>query len=254
MPAEPARDRRVVVTRPADQAAPLAATLRQAGYEPILLPLLELEPLPRPADLVVGRRPDRVIAVSPSAIDMGRQWWPQTWPWPPDCPVYGVGAGTRRRWSERGHRAPRGPEDGGNDSSALLALPELNDIVDSRILILRGEGGRDLLGPTLRQRGAHVEEWPCYRRGVPQGLAERLAELLQSPPDAWVMTSSEAVDHLHAAWPDRTKRDAPVFATHPRIAATASAAGWPVIICDDPDAGLLAALQAWFDAASQNAS
>jgi uroporphyrinogen-III synthase len=36
---------RVIVTRPREQAGPLADSLRQAGFEPILCPLIEIEPI-----------------------------------------------------------------------------------------------------------------------------------------------------------------------------------------------------------------
>jgi uroporphyrinogen-III synthase len=36
---------RVIVTRPAEQAGPLADGLRDAGYEPVLCPLIEIQPI-----------------------------------------------------------------------------------------------------------------------------------------------------------------------------------------------------------------
>lgn len=242
---------RVVVTRPAGQSARLLEILTGAGMQPVELPLLELVALPRPApaSLRVQAAADLVIAVSPSAIGFGRDWWPGEWP--PRCTVAGVGSGTGRAWRATGATRVITP-DGDGDSEALLADPALQDLAGRSVLILRGEGGRDLLGPALTARGAQVDEWLCYRRQVPVALVERLACLLRDPPDAWTVTSSEALANLEAAWPVGRPRSAPLFAPHPRIAQAARAAGWQTVLCKSGDTGLMAALQAWFDGADHD--
>lgn len=237
----------VVVTRPAGQSAGLVDALQAAGMQPIDLPLLELVALPPPASeaRADALRADVIIAVSPSAIGFGRTWWPGTWP--PACSLAGVGSGTARAWRAAGAETVIEPL-GDGDSEALLAHPALQTVSDKAFLIWRGEGGRDLLGPTLRARGARVTEWLCYRRRAPATLAEQLLEVLQTPPDAWTVTSSEALAHLQAAWPAGCARTAPLFAPHPRIAAAAQAAGWLTVVTASGDAGLMTALRTWFDA------
>jgi uroporphyrinogen-III synthase len=53
------------------------------------------------------------------------------------------------------------------DSEGLLALPELSDVRGKRVLILRGDGGREYLGDALRARRAHVDAVACYRERSP---------------------------------------------------------------------------------------
>jgi uroporphyrinogen-III synthase len=243
----PLHGRRVVVTRPAGQSAHLQQLLNDAGAATVELPLLQLVGLPcPPATATAAAPPDWVIAVSPSAVRFGQDWW--AGPWPPACRVAGVGAGTARAWREAGHAAPLQPE-AGQDSAALLEAPDLQAVTGQRIIIVRGEGGRDLLGPALRARGAVVDEWLCYRREPPPTLAADLQRLCLSPPavDAWTLTSSEAVAHLDAAWPPDMPRAAPVFAPHPRIIEAARDAGWMTVLTPEGDSGLLAGLRTWFD-------
>ena len=50
------------------------------------------------------------------------------------------------------------------DSECLLQHPDLQRLNDRKVLIVKGQNGRDLLAQTFKQRGAVVEEWPLYRR------------------------------------------------------------------------------------------
>ena len=63
--------------------------------------------------------------------------------------------------------------------------------------ILRGEGGRELLAHTLRERGAEVEYLECYRRIMPDGDP---ADLYQCWNEKRVLliivTSNEALQNL----------------------------------------------------------
>ena len=132
------------------------------------------------------------------------------------------------------------------DSEGLLALPELQNVAGWRVLIFRGDGGRELLGDTLRARGATVEYAACYRRSKPQ---QDIAVLLDAAPDALTVTSSEALDYLWQMLGD-AQRDSvcgiPLFVPHKRIADLAQRQGWwQVRLTDAGDDGLLFALTAW---------
>jgi uroporphyrinogen-III synthase len=84
------------------------------------------------------------------------------------------------------------------DSEGLLALPELADMAGRRVVIVRGVGGRALLGDALKARGADVVYAEVYRRVRPRTDP---IPLLQGWPQRVHMvtaTSSEILANLIA--------------------------------------------------------
>lgn len=165
-----------------------------------MLPMLEREPITddpsiRTRILDIDRF-HHVIAVSPYAarllIDWLDTWWPQT---PAGILWYGVGAGTAAVLKGYGLDA-RQPADGYN-SEALLELPELAQPEHEKVLIVRGEQGRDLLPETLRARGATVTLLPLYRRFAPDyGAAALHHSLTAFDPEVVVTLSGETLNNL----------------------------------------------------------
>ena len=89
-------------------------------------------------------------------------------------------------------------------------------------MIFRGDGGRELLGDTLRARGATVDYVECYRRARPAADAGPLVRALERGEiDAVVVSSSEGLrnlfDMVGEAGRQRLQRT-PLFAPHARIA------------------------------------
>ncbi len=118
--------------------------------------------------------------------------------WPARLRAYAPGPGTAAALVAAGLDDVRIPATT-FDSEGLLALPELADVAGKRIVIFRGNGGREFLGDTLRARGASVDHVGCYRREIPQGGAGGLAEALrEGRAQALTLTSSEGLDNLVA--------------------------------------------------------
>src|ERR1019366_6905423 len=132
------------------------------------------------------------------------------------------------------------------DSEGLLALPELQNVAGWRVMIFRGDGGRELLGDTLKARGATVEYAICYQRSKPQQDA---GALLAAVPDAITVTSSEALGSLWQMLDSKSQqviRDILLFVPHARIAGLAREQGWlQVQLTACGDDGLLSALITW---------
>ena len=239
----------IVVTRPREQAAQLAQSIAQAGGTAILFPLLEIsQPAnPQPLRELVTRLHefDLAIFISPNAVRYGMEAIRAAGTLPAQLKIATVGQGSAKALRDLGVQEIIAPHDR-FDSEALLALPELQNVQGWRVVIFRGDGGRELLGDTLKARGASVEYAECYRRAKPQQDA---AALLAADPHAVTVTSSEALGYL---WdmldePGRARLSSvPLFAPHTRIAEAAQRLGWHnVLPTASGDDGLLSGLVAW---------
>lgn len=242
----------VLITRPAEQAAALCAALAAEGARPIAFPLLEIAP---PADTermrqILARADtfDWWIFVSPTAVD--RAWPALAAQYPGRARIAAIGPGTARALCRQGVTEITHPEDGG-DSERLLALPALQNVHGLQVLIVRGEGGRPLLGDILRQRGACVEYAECYRRLPAKTNPDPLlARWRAGEIQAVVCTSAQIVAHLVAClgaagrpWLAAT----PLFVPHPRVADAARAHGFRhVYTTGAGDSGIVHGLREWF--------
>lgn len=197
----------VVVTRPAAQAGPMTERLEALGARVIRVPLLAVEAPADPAAAlaVLGEadRFDLAIFVSTNAVERGLAMLRAAGGLPPGLRLAAIGRATAEAL-----RALARPPDlvpaGRFDSEALLALEELQSarVAGRRVLIVRGEGGRETLAEALRTRGAQVEYAEVYRRLRPPVDGEGLAALGKARQiDAIVLTSGEALDHLFETLP-----------------------------------------------------
>lgn len=253
----PLAGRRIVVTRPSGQAAGLARLVREAGGVPILFPAIEILP-PSHAEALAAvlarlERFDLAIFISRNAVHWGLAALGRAWP--AQVRVAAVGAGTARALAERGIGgviAPHGPQ---ADSEALLARPELGDMRKRRVLIFRGEGGREVLREGLVARGAAVEYAECYRRARPQADGAAIAAAwARGEVDAATVNSVEALENLCALLGEagvRAARATPLLVPHPRVARAAAALGFErILVCGPGDEEVRDRLVAYFAAQS----
>jgi len=241
----------VIVTRPQRQAEGLARKLAEVGATPLIWPAIIILP---PSDRMPLERAhanldsyDIAVFVSANAAEYGV---PDPSRWPPSLRIFAPGPGTAEALAAVGLTGVRIPVTT-FDSEGLLALPELRQVDGARVLIFRGQGGRELLGDTLSQRGARVAYVSCYRRAAPTSGAQGLLEALRdNRAHALTLSSAEGIDNLLAAVGVEGRAllaRIPAFVPHPRVADHARAAGLPVVTtAAGGDAGLVAALLEWF--------
>jgi uroporphyrinogen-III synthase len=189
----------VVVTRPAGTSAALVRHLRSLGARALSIPGLSLRPAGHDARAVRKAAFDAWIFTSPAAVRFGAALLPSRRA-RPRLHAYAVGEGTARALARHGIVATI-PRDRA-DSQGLLALPELKRMRGIRIALVGAPGGRDLIGPTLRRRGAKVDAIHVYRRVAPRLTVRHFDALAAAPePLITLVSSGEALAHLVALLP-----------------------------------------------------
>ncbi len=250
----------VVVTRPLQQAEALASRVRAMGRDAVVFPLLEILPLQDTAALraALQRLDEAALAafVSPNAVDAvvaaGLQDWPAL------VAIAVVGEGSRAALARHGIDdgnarifSPRDPAR--SDSEGLLEVLDLEALRGRKVMIFRGESGRELFADALRAAGALVEPVPAYRRLAPALDATRRLQLMQmlEQRHEWIVTSSEALrnlvtmaEQLSAADVVAKMQQQSLIVSHARIAETARELGFQdITLTGSGDEQLIAALQ-----------
>jgi len=239
----------VLVTRPEAQGKELCQQLSQIGITALHHPLITVEAgndLPRLIPDI--HQCDTVIAVSQHSVSFCDQFLRnQQSFWPISARYLAVGQKTAHLLSKATGQSVHYPQIG--DSEHLLALEELQSVCGQNILILRGNGGRELIYDTLSARGAVVTYKEVYRRvDLPFDALSCVNQWQQAQIDSLVITSSHQLaffmsqlDTASAVWAcqltlivpsDRIAHDARMMGFQ-RIVVSQSAA--------NPD--LMAALQ-----------
>lgn len=248
--------RHIAITRPGGQADSLCEAIASRGGVPVRFPVLAIAAVDDATALneIADRLDDVDLAffVSPNAVRYALSVILARRAWPAHIVAATVGKGSERALAEFGVPEVVAPA-GGFDSEAVLDLPEFQAeaVRGKRVVIFRGDGGRDLLGETLRGRGAKVEYVTCYRRFCPaQDPAPLLDLARRGELDAILLTSSEGVANLVAmvgADGVDALQSVAIFAPHPRIVACARAAGFlRVVETPSGDEGLMQALESHF--------
>ncbi len=186
----------MLVTRAAHQSAPLCELIRSHRGEPITFPALEIcgpeNPELTRSQLDRLDHFDLAIFISPNAVNHGLAALEDKAQLN-GLKIATVGKSTARALEQAGLTVDVAPTSR-FDSETLLQRPELQQIKGLQIIIFRGNGGRTLLGDTLRQRGAAVTYAEVYRRTCP---AADPTELLNSWPTAVQVVTTTSIDILN---------------------------------------------------------
>ena len=246
----------MLVTRPRDQADKLVQLIEGEGGEAIRFPAIEIaEPTDARTLLAVIERLDEfdlAIFISPNAVTRAMKLiLAYHGAWPRKVRIACVGRGSARELTHFETGSVIVPT-GRFDSEALLALPELQQVTGTRIVIFRGEGGRELLGDTLTARGATVEYAECYRRTTPRvDVTPLLDRWARGEIDIVSLTSVDGLHNLvNMLGPAGRERlyGTPVIVVSARMAEIWRELGFkttPLIATQASDEAILEAIKTW---------
>ena len=234
-----------VLTRTEADSQRLSSLLQGSGIASVVWPLISISPIPDEEQVAVPELAAGgcCIFISANAVRFGLPQLAAGLDQTPAIKVLAVGRKTQETLAASGIEAiaPEQP-----DSEGLLALPMLSGSVIPDTVIVKGEGGRELLATELRRRGGQVKEWSCYRRCWPQadpGLLNRLGG-----PLVFQASSGEILQRLSQLLAGSEKQyllQSPVIVPSDRVARLAEDLGWDRVIRaqDASDQGFLNAIK-----------
>ncbi len=185
----------ILITRPEPQASELATQVRMLDIRATVFPTIEIHSTQdvswqtrllreaKPEDLFIVISQNAATAINKLKIIKSIH-------------CIAIGKGTAQVLQQNGFTNIHYSADVANSESAL-ALPILQNITGQTCWLLRGNGGRELLPDTLRQRGAIVNTLTCYERHLPiQSIQPVIDQWKQSSFDCVICTSLEGLQNL----------------------------------------------------------
>lgn len=197
----------ILLTRPDGRNDVLAGRLSDAGLSPLVVPALQLSPIPvTPENLLLPSAYDLLMFVSGFAAKCYLQLLRHhQMLWPPSAQAATVGQGSARVLLRSGLVPPAcvvypQASAGNNDSEALLKLLDERFPSLRSVLVVRGQKGREWLTTQLHARGVLVHQLAVYHRRPavwPQATLTRLHHAYaEAQANIVLLTSSESIDAM----------------------------------------------------------
>ena len=203
--ARPLFGKRVLVTRPREQATELVHRLESVGAHAVEAPMIRIEPPDdyAPLDEACARVAefDWIVFASVNAVDafierllagtgdlraLGH------------AKICGVGPATAERLARHGLKADLTPNDFRAEAMVRAIVDSVGDAIESlKVLVPRADIGREVVADELRRRGADVTEVVAYRTVIVEpereGEPDIYRMLLERRIDVVTFTSPSAV-------------------------------------------------------------
>jgi uroporphyrinogen-III synthase len=225
----------VLLTRVTENNQPIEMSLSALSLRLIHRPILKIEPIEVDGSSLEFiqnlDRYDHIIFISTNSVVYSISLLASRWPqWPLKLKWYAVGESTATQLRQAGIN-PLVPAE--YSSEGLLALPELNQVENQRVLIIRGLGGRETLKKKLLERHAIVDYLEVYQRLENQWPAGIVSQQEASKLLACVVYSADSLASF-----DRQATNAvrliPMIVPSERVKQIALSLGYAVVFAVSP--------------------
>lgn len=224
-----------LITRPEPQAHQLASTLNSAGFQSLCQPLFDYQANQSEAELknLLSKTSQPIlIFVSKAAVQFANTLLPiSRWQ---TTSIIAVGTATKDALAKLAIKNVAMPQR--QDSEGLLSLPELTNVTNKDVIIVRGDGGRELIAKQLQLKGANVHYFESYKKywlSLPESTANTWRDHNIS---AIIITSNallESVVQLTRNGDNFWQNTCLWLVISERIATNAKALGLRNIICSN---------------------
>ncbi|MEM8594069.1 MAG: uroporphyrinogen-III synthase [Pseudomonadota bacterium] len=228
----------LVITRPVEQARETQTYFAQHHIDSTVLPVLAIESILDQASVdacLAGLNDCRhVIFISANAAHAGmKQLNAAGLSCANNTIMWAIGEATAKALT--GYGVSARVAQGSYNSEALLSDSLLHNVAEQRVLIFRGEGGRQHLAQVLRERGAVVDYCEVYRRVATSPEPGGLRTLIEQQQSlALLLMSVESVDAFERYAINEgvldTCKALPVLAPGPRIQGALTSRGYQRIV------------------------
>ncbi|MEE9319119.1 MAG: uroporphyrinogen-III synthase [Granulosicoccus sp.] len=261
---------KLLITRPAGQQEPFAGKCRGLGFDTVALPCIDISPVDAELPMRLINTADLILFTSRNAVLAAHRLQPLPWP---SARIEAIGNATALTLTKLGQPLTRSPTPPFT-SEAFLATHKfpssttpLHAPLDTHIqvatvqdthkpddpqfrhlLLIKGEGGRDLIERSLEFMGVQISVVPVYRRSKPNNVATTVdwASL-----DIVSVTSDEILRNLvdlAGITRERLLKQLPIVVNSQRCAVLAQALGFtqPALVASPAgDDGQSLQLQTW---------
>ena len=238
-----------LLLRPSGKCQASTQRLNDAGLPTVGYPLLDIVADQQAIESIAGLlnglpAQSKVIFVSTSAAELALQGM-QGQSWPEHLSYFAVGQATAAKLQDAGVQV-QFPER--EDSEGLLALAELMLVNSMQVLLIKGDGGRELIAQTLTERGAEVKPVSLYQRRIADN--PQATEAWQTDQIKCIMaTSGELLDAAFAKLDNDWLRHTPWILISARLLDKAKSKGIQKVILSHnaSDAALIKAARQFME-------